>query len=290
MRLRNGSGPRERLLPEGLEVDQLRLGLADDALHRPRGQPLLVVAEFGRDHLDQPARVGVVVDGERAPVSEAVSVGAQNAQAGRVEGRDPHLVGRRAHQLRHPAPHLVRCFVGEGDGQDAPGWGVARRHEVGDAPGQHPRLARAGTRHDQQRTAAVLHRGALGQRQVVDQGRRIAGEGSLLRGRTMPAPAPVVSPVDRFRAIRSAGGGGLRRNGVFSGVGPVGRSRCSRRAEALVRGVEQLPGPATARLRSRRCAHSHSMVPGGFDVTSRATRFTPSTSLMMREAMRSTRS
>ena len=36
--------------------------------------------------------------------------------------------------------------------------------------------------------------------------------------------------------------------------------------------------------------HSHSIVPGGFDVTSSATRFTPSTSLMMREAMRSTRS
>jgi hypothetical protein len=37
-------------------------------------------------------------------------------------------------------------------------------------------------------------------------------------------------------------------------------------------------------------AHSHSMVPGGFDVTSSATRFTPSTSLMMREEIRSTRS
>ena len=37
-------------------------------------------------------------------------------------------------------------------------------------------------------------------------------------------------------------------------------------------------------------AHSHSMVPGGFDVTSSATRLTPSTSLMMRDDMRSTRS
>ena len=37
-------------------------------------------------------------------------------------------------------------------------------------------------------------------------------------------------------------------------------------------------------------AHSHSIVPGGFEVTSSATRLTPSTSLMMREEMRSTRS
>ncbi len=33
--------------------------------------------------------------------------------------------------------------------------------------------------------------------------------------------------------------------------------------------------------------YSHSIVPGGFDVTSYATRFTPGTSLTIREAMRS---
>ena len=31
--------------------------------------------------------------------------------------------------------------------------------------------------------------------------------------------------------------------------------------------------------------HSHSIVPGGFDVMSYATRFTPATSLMIREAI-----
>ena len=68
--------------------------------------------------------------------------------------------------------------------------------------------------------------------------------------------------------------------------------RSGRRAAAptpsseRVGGVEQLAGLAAP----RRGGHSHSMVPGGFDVTSSATRFTPSTSLMMREAMRSTRS
>src|SRR6202034_1798729 len=54
-----------------------------------------------------------------------------------------------------------------------------------------------------------------------------------------------------------------------------GRLGCRGGAGVLVGGVEE--------------RHSHSMVPGGFDVTSRATRFTPSTSLMTREAMRSTR-
>ena len=36
--------------------------------------------------------------------------------------------------------------------------------------------------------------------------------------------------------------------------------------------------------------YSHSMVPGGFDVTSKATRFTPGTSLMSRVDMRSSTS
>ena len=72
-------------------------------------------------------------------------------------------------------------------------------------------------------------------------------------------------------------------------VGRSSRSRGRRRADTLVGrvgGVEQLAGLAAPRSGG----HSHSMVPGGFDVTSSATRFTPSTSLMMREAMRSTRS
>ena len=42
--------------------------------------------------------------------------------------------------------------------------------------------------------------------------------------------------------------------------------------------------------RSRRGAYSHSMVPGGLDVTSRTTRFTSRTSLVMRVEMRASTS
>ena len=284
MRLRKGSGPLRASSRNDSKSISSDLAWLMTALHRPRGQALLVVAEFGRDHLDQPARVGVVVDGEGTAVPEAIGVGAQDAQAGRVEGRDPHFVGRRADQLGHAAAHLVGRLVGEGDGQDAPGRGVARRHEVGDAPGQHPRLARAGAGHDQQRSAPVLHRRPLGQGQIVDQGGGIAGEGALLGGRALPPAASVVRP-STATAPSSRTARRLRRRPRRLDLGR-GRGR----PEALVGGVEELLGPATARPRGRGCAHSHSMVPGGFDVTSRATRFTPSTSLMMREAMRSTRS
>ena len=48
--------------------------------------------------------------------------------------------------------------------------------------------------------------------------------------------------------------------------------------------------PAEPVKRGTGHGHSHSMVPGGFDVMSSATRLTPSTSLMMREDRRSRRS
>ncbi len=119
-------GSAAGVLAEGLEVDQLGLGLADDALYGPRRQTLLVEAELGRDHLNEAARVGVVVDGEGRAVTEPVGVGAQHAQAGGVERRDPHLLGRRPNQVGDAGAHLARRLVGERDGEDAPRRRVAR--------------------------------------------------------------------------------------------------------------------------------------------------------------------
>ena len=190
--LAEGVGPAAGVLAERLEVDQLGLGLADDTLHRPGRQALLVEAELGRDHLDEAARVGVVVDGEGRAVAEPVGVRAQDAQAGGVEGRDPHLLGRRADQVGDAGAHLARRLVGERDGEDAPRRCVARGQKVGDAPRQHARLARAGPGDDQERSTPVLHRGALRDGQVVDQRGRAARERTR-RGRGAPAsPASVV--------------------------------------------------------------------------------------------------
>ena len=54
--------------------------------------------------------------------------------------------------------------------------------------------------------------------------------------------------------------------------------------------VERHSGRERRERAHGRSAHSHSIVPGGLEVTSSATRLTPSTSLMMREEMRSTSS
>ena len=60
----------------------------------------------------------------------------------------------------------------------------------------------------------------------------------------------------------------------------------------IVELVDPVEGTETTEpvQRGTRHGHSHSMVPGGFDVMSRATRLTPSTSLMIREDSRSRRS
>ena len=78
-------------------------------------------------------------------------------------------------------------------------------------------------------------------------------------------------------------GGGLRLGEALDQLRRT-EVRRRRRAIALVHPSGQVEGEGL------RPAHSHSMVPGGFDVTSSATRFTPSTSLMRRLAMVSTTS
>jgi len=60
----------------------------------------------------------------------------------------------------------------------------------------------------------------------------------------------------------------------------------------LVEFIDAVEGTEPTEMVQRRTRHrhSHSMVPGGFDVMSRATRLTPSTSLMILEDSRSRRS
>ena len=203
MRRWKGS-PERALAGEGLEVDQLGLGLRDDGGHRARRQPLRVEPVLGHDELDQPARVLVVVDGEGRAVAEADRVRAEHAQAGRVEGGDPHPLGPGAHQLDDPPAHLVGRLVGEGDGQDLPGGRLARGEQVGDAPGEDAGLARTRAGHDEQRPAAVDDRLALGIVQALEQ---------LLGPRAAARPVQLL-PLGAARFVRTPGRTGRRLVGV----------------------------------------------------------------------------
>ena len=158
------------LLAVGLGVAQLVLGVGDLVLHRRGREALGVDAELVDAALDQPARVGRVVDRVLAGVAQARGLGAQQARAGGVEGHDPHAAGRVAEQQLDALAHLLRGLVGERDGQQLAGPRAAGLHEPGDAMGEHARLARAGAGQDQQRAVAVGHGGALGLVQALQQG------------------------------------------------------------------------------------------------------------------------
>ena len=135
-------------------VDELVLPQADGAVHGARREPLGIETQVADDVAGEPLRIGLVVDAERARVAEPIGVGAQDAHARGVERADPHLERHRPDQRGHTLAHLAGGLVGERDRQDLHGM-HALVDEVGDAMGQHPRLARAGAGDHQQRTAAV---------------------------------------------------------------------------------------------------------------------------------------
>ena len=63
-------------------------------------------------------------------------------------------------QFRHPISHLVRRFIGEGDGKNVVGGDIGR-DEVRDAVRKHARFARAGPSNDKQGPGGHPNRLAL---------------------------------------------------------------------------------------------------------------------------------
>ena len=128
-------------------------------------------------------------------------------------------------------------------------------------------------------------------------GRRCAGRSRAdsSGASTTPAGMPFAARSALSARSTSAGVAAAARRGQGEGHG--GAERRGREAGTRHPGrVSSAPARAHGQdLTSRRAqaggsGYSHSMVPGGLDVRSRATRLTPSTSLMMRLEIRSRRS
>ena len=80
-----------------------------------------------------------------SPASSAMA--AQDLDADRMEGAEPgHALDGFADEHADARLHLARGLVGEGDGEDLGGPGAAGGEDMGDAGGEHARLAGAGTR------------------------------------------------------------------------------------------------------------------------------------------------
>ena len=108
-----------------------------------------------RQLLDQPPRVGLVVDRELARVAEPRRLDPQHPRARGVEGQHPHAARPAAEQQLDALAHLLRRLVGERDREQLVGPRLAAVDQVGDPVRQHARLAAAGAGEDQQRPVAV---------------------------------------------------------------------------------------------------------------------------------------
>ena len=125
--------------------------------------PALLVDVLGREELlEQPDLIVDVQDGEIGLEADQLGVAAQDFHADRVEGAEPrHALDHAADDLLDAVLHLARRLVGEGDGEDLARPGAAGGEDVGDAHGEHARLAGAGAGEHQHRPVQALDREPL---------------------------------------------------------------------------------------------------------------------------------
>ena len=116
---------------------------------------------FSSGGLQQVAAVRRVVDGERLGIADPPGVLAQDPRKDRVERT--HADVAAAPRGDHPGDafaHLLGRLVGEGEREDAGRIDPLFDH-VGDARGEHARLARTGAGDDERRHVEVDHGVAL---------------------------------------------------------------------------------------------------------------------------------
>ena len=125
------------------------LAVVDEVLQLARRELLLVqVLRLGQA-LDHRELVAGIEDLEELRQARVAVVRAQEPVAQAVEGAHPHAARVDGQHRREPREHLARRLVGEGDGEDARGARLPGLDEVGDARGEHARLAAAGAGEDE---------------------------------------------------------------------------------------------------------------------------------------------
>ena len=142
---------------------------AIDELRQHAAGPALLIQILNRDQLlHQPDLVVGVEDGEVLLQAHQLGMAAQDLHADGMEGAEPrHALDDLADHAADALLHLARRLVGEGDREDLGRARAAGRQDVGDARGEHARLAGAGAREHQHRTIQRHHRFALLRVEIV---------------------------------------------------------------------------------------------------------------------------
>ncbi len=155
-----------------LHRDEVVLHRRDRRVQLAGREALRVKVQVTPDVVDESDGVGLVVDRERRAVAELGRLAAQDAGAGRVEGRHPHAASDRPDEVGDPLLHLAGGLVGERDREQAERGDPAFGDQVRDPVGEDARLAGARAGHDEQRAVGCTRSFALDR---VEAGEEIGG-------------------------------------------------------------------------------------------------------------------
>ena len=123
----------------------------DEAGQLARG-PALFVDVFGLEQLLEQADLVIGIENGKAGFEAGqFGMGAQDLDADGMEGAEPgHALDHAADQVADALLHFARRLVGEGDGQNLAGPGLAGGQDMGKPGGEHAGFAGAGAGQHQQ--------------------------------------------------------------------------------------------------------------------------------------------
>ena len=142
-----------RRAPRIPRFKQPALPAADHRVNFRQRKSFVIAPERPSGLLEQSLLVGIIGDGETRQIPEMRDLPPQHPDAERVKRPERHPAGDRGiDQLRETFAHFTGGLVGEGHSENRFRRNAGTEH-IGDAKGDHPRLARPGSSQNQNRAA-----------------------------------------------------------------------------------------------------------------------------------------
>jgi len=140
----------------------LALGGGNGRLYGTGGILLGVESHLLKTPLDKAYLVVIIIDTKLGVDADGLAVAAQETGADGVEGAEGQVLDGAADQMVQPFGHFPGGLIGEGHRHDAVGTDADHPDKIGDAVGNDPGLAAAGSSQNEHRPLNSLHGFSLG--------------------------------------------------------------------------------------------------------------------------------
>ena len=142
---------------EFLYAQQLVFRIANAANDARRLEALFIQIHFLQNLLDEIFSIGSIINSKIiAILPQLIDIAAQHPCTKGMEGKKPHILGRRTSHFIHTLAHFCCCLIGKGDGQNAVGT-HALLQQMRHAAGQNLGLTTARTRQNQHGSVNGAH-------------------------------------------------------------------------------------------------------------------------------------